>query len=264
MSGNFYPFKGYIKPFSRQQKCHFTFASAASTASCSQNLCDVCDLLCSHSKEIVKRTKCIASCLNLNMSDSDMSKLLNVEDEEVALGSETFPQKDGKALKREHQLSDEKLRSPHNSTPPSQAGKDQVSATMRTAANRAPSNNHSQHTSGQSQHVNSTGDDAVDDESGNSIFRMLAQDDANEDLFLYFSSDKRRLEYLLGRELPHMPMDVPVKRKKRISFELDPFYDLLDHLNDFSHQSDCLLVRNQQSQETSYLLLKEVEDQFSS
>ena len=43
------------------------------------------------------------------------------------------------------------------------------------------------------------------------------------DSFLYFSSDKRRLEHLLGKELPAMPSVEPTERKKRISFEMDPF-----------------------------------------
>ena len=54
--------------------------------------------------------------------------------------------------------------------------------------------------------------------------------DKTADPFLYFSSDKRRLEYLLGKELPHMlPADdtKPTERKTRISFELDPFFDLV-------------------------------------
>ena len=53
--------------------------------------------------------------------------------------------------------------------------------------------------------------------------------DKTTDPFLYFSSDKRRLEYLLGKELPHMPADdtKPTERKTRISFELDPFFDLV-------------------------------------
>ena len=46
-----------------------------------------------------------------------------------------------------------------------------------------------------------------------------------DDPFLYYSSDKRRMEHLLGRALPGHP-EPPVQRKKRISFELDPFYDL--------------------------------------
>ena len=53
--------------------------------------------------------------------------------------------------------------------------------------------------------------------------------DKTADPFLYFSSDKRRLEYLLGKELPQMPSDdtKPTERKTRISFELDPFFDLV-------------------------------------
>ena len=52
------------------------------------------------------------------------------------------------------------------------------------------------------------------------------QDKVN-DPFLYFSSDKRRMEYLLGKELPSMPSEEPTRRKKRISFELDPSYALV-------------------------------------
>ena len=49
------------------------------------------------------------------------------------------------------------------------------------------------------------------------------------DPFLYFSSDKRRLEYLLGRELPQVPADgeKPKERKTRISFEVDPLYSIV-------------------------------------
>mmetsp|Transcript_19387 Transcript_19387/g.29456 ORF Transcript_19387/g.29456 Transcript_19387/m.29456 type:complete len:182 (-) Transcript_19387:418-963(-) len=50
-----------------------------------------------------------------------------------------------------------------------------------------------------------------------------------EDPFLYYSNDKIRLEYLLGKELFQMvPTEGPVKRKKRISFELDPFFSLVN------------------------------------
>ena len=54
-------------------------------------------------------------------------------------------------------------------------------------------------------------------------------DDKATDPFLYFTSDKRRLEYLLGRELPHVQADdeKPKERKTRISFEVDPFYSLV-------------------------------------
>ena len=50
------------------------------------------------------------------------------------------------------------------------------------------------------------------------------------DYFLYFSSDKNRLEYLLGKDLPSMPQEDPknLKRKKRISFELDPLFDMTE------------------------------------
>ncbi len=45
------------------------------------------------------------------------------------------------------------------------------------------------------------------------------------DPFLYFSSDKRRLEHLLGKDLPSMPQDDPKKLQKKtcLSFEMDPF-----------------------------------------
>ena len=52
------------------------------------------------------------------------------------------------------------------------------------------------------------------------------QDKVN-DPFLYFSSDKRRMEHLLGKELPSMSAEEPTRRKKRISFELDPSYALV-------------------------------------
>lgn len=51
--------------------------------------------------------------------------------------------------------------------------------------------------------------------------------DATTDRFLYFSSTKRRHEYLLGRELPHMKTHEPTTRKTRISFELDPTYCII-------------------------------------
>ena len=58
--------------------------------------------------------------------------------------------------------------------------------------------------------------------------KTTTHDDKAADPFLYFSSDKRRLEYLLGKEPPHMPSeDKPTERKTRISFELDPFFDLV-------------------------------------
>eukprot|EP01083_Nonionella_stella_P251347 867301_1 len=51
---------------------------------------------------------------------------------------------------------------------------------------------------------------------------------ANASPFLYFSGNKRRLEYLLGRQLPHIPQDEePAECKRRISFELDPFHDIM-------------------------------------
>ena len=58
----------------------------------------------------------------------------------------------------------------------------------------------------------------------------LCQDNGGAyDPFLRFSSDKRRLEYLLGRALPSMPVDQePIERKRRISFELDPLHDKLN------------------------------------
>mmetsp|Transcript_42034 Transcript_42034/g.71868 ORF Transcript_42034/g.71868 Transcript_42034/m.71868 type:complete len:158 (-) Transcript_42034:111-584(-) len=76
---------------------------------------------------------------------------------------------------------------------------------------------------------------SLSDESQVSNFKLLESDSESlesishqkaEDPFFYFSSDKRRLEHLLGKELPHLTHEEPVKRKKRISFELDPLHDL--------------------------------------
>lgn len=48
------------------------------------------------------------------------------------------------------------------------------------------------------------------------------------DAFLYYSNDKIRLEHLLRKELPHIAApEGPVKRKTRISFEVDPFFSML-------------------------------------
>ena len=54
------------------------------------------------------------------------------------------------------------------------------------------------------------------------------QEPAPADRFLYFSSDKNRMEHLLGRELPDMPDVEPIVRKKSLSFELDPLYDMMN------------------------------------
>mmetsp|Transcript_21499 Transcript_21499/g.36931 ORF Transcript_21499/g.36931 Transcript_21499/m.36931 type:complete len:169 (+) Transcript_21499:147-653(+) len=66
--------------------------------------------------------------------------------------------------------------------------------------------------------------------------QSLQDNDNIRDSFLYYSNNKRRLEYLLGRELPQMLNEEPIARKKRISFELDPFYmistEMLDELDD--------------------------------
>jgi len=65
-----------------------------------------------------------------------------------------------------------------------------------------------------------------------------------------FSSNKRRLEYLSGRELPDMMLEGEGSggRKSRISFELDPFYDivsrfpeLLDEDEDDSSPDDLFI-----------------------
>ena len=48
-----------------------------------------------------------------------------------------------------------------------------------------------------------------------------------DDPFLYFSSHKRRMEHLVGREMPHLSSEPVVRRRSRISFELDPFFDLM-------------------------------------
>ena len=50
------------------------------------------------------------------------------------------------------------------------------------------------------------------------------------DPFLYFSDDRKRLEHLLGRELPAdvtPARDAPVERKTRLSFEVDPTWALV-------------------------------------
>mmetsp|Transcript_30742 Transcript_30742/g.56316 ORF Transcript_30742/g.56316 Transcript_30742/m.56316 type:complete len:165 (+) Transcript_30742:94-588(+) len=49
-----------------------------------------------------------------------------------------------------------------------------------------------------------------------------------DDPFLYYSNDRRRMEHLLGKDLPHMSSDEPKKRKTRLSFELDPFFSLVN------------------------------------
>ena len=54
------------------------------------------------------------------------------------------------------------------------------------------------------------------------------QEPAPADRFLFFSSDKNRMEHLLGRELPDMPDVEPIVRKKSLSFELDPLYDMMN------------------------------------
>ena len=53
-----------------------------------------------------------------------------------------------------------------------------------------------------------------------------------DDPFLYFSSDKNRMEFLLSRELSEMPLEEPIKRKTRISFELDPLHDMVNSFPD--------------------------------
>ena len=40
------------------------------------------------------------------------------------------------------------------------------------------------------------------------------------------------MEFLLGRELPEMPLEEPVKRKTRMSFELDPLHNMLNSFPD--------------------------------
>ena len=85
----------------------------------------------------------------------------------------------------------------------------------------------------------------------NSKKTMASTQEADKaaDPFLYFSSDKRRLEYLLGKELPQMPSDdtKPTERKTRISFELDPFFDLVtsspELLGDRPLATRLLLIR---------------------
>jgi len=58
------------------------------------------------------------------------------------------------------------------------------------------------------------------------------QDDKAEDPFMYYSSDKRRLESLLGRDLPQMAPEAITVRKTRISFELDPLFELINSYPD--------------------------------
>ena len=55
---------------------------------------------------------------------------------------------------------------------------------------------------------------------------------SSQDKFLHFSNDKTRMEHLLGRELPHMSSEEPVKRKTCISFEVDPTFALLNSFPD--------------------------------
>ena len=63
------------------------------------------------------------------------------------------------------------------------------------------------------------------------------QDKVN-DPFLYFSSDKRRMEHLLGKELPSMPSEEPTRRKKRISFELNPFFLMMTSFPELIDDTD--------------------------
>ena len=63
------------------------------------------------------------------------------------------------------------------------------------------------------------------------------QDKVN-DPFLYFSSDKRRMEHLLGKELPSMPSEEPTRRKKRISFELNPFFLMMTSFPELFDDTD--------------------------
>ena len=78
------------------------------------------------------------------------------------------------------------------------------------------------------------------DASHDSITQAVPQDNNDlkaKDPFLYFSCDKRRLEHLLGKDLPSMQDDPKkLKRKKRLSFEMDPFTLMTEsfpELNDF-------------------------------
>ena len=51
---------------------------------------------------------------------------------------------------------------------------------------------------------------------------------ATDPFLFYFANDKLRLEFLIGIELAHVPpAESEVKRKERISFELDPLSDLV-------------------------------------
>ena len=73
----------------------------------------------------------------------------------------------------------------------------------------------------------SLSDDSLLDDSER---EPLPEENIAHDPFLHFSCDKRRLEHLLGVELPHMTPSLDsstTERKTRISFEVDPFYDLV-------------------------------------
>mmetsp|Transcript_14181 Transcript_14181/g.26955 ORF Transcript_14181/g.26955 Transcript_14181/m.26955 type:complete len:84 (+) Transcript_14181:1-252(+) len=48
-----------------------------------------------------------------------------------------------------------------------------------------------------------------------------------DDPFLFYSSDRRRMEHLLGKDLP-LPSEEPTIRKTRISFEVDPFFSIME------------------------------------
>lgn len=79
--------------------------------------------------------------------------------------------------------------------------------------------------------VDSLGDDlsqdSNDDELASSSSPVVDDEMRAEDPFLYYSSDKRRMEHLLDVELPHIADEEPTVRKTRISFEVDPMLSLM-------------------------------------
>ena len=81
-------------------------------------------------------------------------------------------------------------------------------------------------------------DSSIDKLEDEPCSRPLQVQDKANDPFLYYSSDKRRMEFLLGRELPEMPLEEPVKRKTRMSFELDPLHDMLNSFPDLFDDMD--------------------------
>ena len=70
-----------------------------------------------------------------------------------------------------------------------------------------------------------------DDGSPESVARRKFLGPCREDArdpFLHFLSNKRRMEHLFGRELPHMSPEEPKRRKTAISFKLDPLFVIVE------------------------------------